>query len=210
MYVPPLMHYFMLLLFGLPCFLSAYLPSQSDGFPMKPIVQPELAEFNGTLYASCKMKPNTRLAEDQPKVYGRVLFRQGRVDRPLEVMFKLKGFPDAKQMRAIHVHQFGDLSEGCDSTGGHYNPDKVNHPKHPGDFGNFMPRGGRIRERTTSDVTLFGPLSVLGRSVVLHAGEDDLGQGGDAGSLLHGNAGHRLACCIIGIGSRNLWDNVSQ
>lgn len=31
----------------------------------------------------------------------------------------------------------------------------------------------------------------------LHAGEDDLGQGGDAGSLASGNAGPRLACCII-------------
>ncbi|XP_048852122.1 extracellular superoxide dismutase [Cu-Zn]-like [Brienomyrus brachyistius] len=193
----------LLLLFGLPCFLSGH-DSQNDRFPTKPMAQPELAESNGTLYASCKMKPNSRLAADQPKVYGRVLFRQGGVDRPLEVMFKLKGFPIDIQKRAIHIHQFGDLSKGCDSTGGHYNPHKVNHPGHPGDFGNFVPRGGRIHERTTSEATLFGPLSVLGRSVVLHAGEDDLGQGGDGGSLLHGNAGYRLACCIIGITSTNL------
>ncbi len=32
---------------------------------------------------------------------------------------------------------------------------------------------------------------------MVHAGEDDLGQGGDAGSLASGNAGARLGCGII-------------
>ena len=42
-------------------------------------------------------------------------------------------------------------------------------------------------------------LSVVyyGRSIVVHAGQDDLGQGGDEGSRSTGNAGKRIDCCLI-------------
>lgn len=46
-------------------------------------------------------------------------------------------------------------------------------------------------------ISLAGSRSVVGRAVVVHAGEDDLGLGGDDGSLTTGNAGARLACCTI-------------
>lgn len=41
--------------------------------------------------------------------------------------------------------------------------------------------------------------SVFGRAIVIHAGKDDYGRGGDAGSLKTGNAGGRLACCVIAV-----------
>lgn len=106
----------------------------------------------------------------------------------------------------MHIHQYGDLNRGCDSTGGHYNPYGVHHPNHPGDFGNFVPQDGKISAMIESEATLFGGLSVIGRAVVVHEKVDDLGQGGDAGSLLHGNAGRRLGCCIIGISPPSLWN----
>ena len=30
-------------------------------------------------------------------------------------------------VHGLHIHEFGDLSDGCDSAGGHYNPDGVDH-----------------------------------------------------------------------------------
>ena len=41
------------------------------------------------------------------------------------------------------------------------------------------------------------PANILGLSIVIHSGEDDLGKGGDAGSLKTGNAGARVACGVI-------------
>ena len=45
--------------------------------------------------------------------------------------------------------------------------------------------------------TMFGRHSILGRTLVIHAGEDDLGQNSDDGSKKTGNAGPRLTCALI-------------
>ncbi|XP_066534970.1 extracellular superoxide dismutase [Cu-Zn] [Hoplias malabaricus] len=180
---------------------QVFRPISNEAFP------PEYEKFSWSLYASCRMSPNTQLTPGSPKIYGQVLFKQSGPEGKLRVTFRLHGFPASEsQSRAIHIHEYGDLSQGCTSTGGHYNPQGVNHPQHPGDFGNFVPRNGKIRQEVDSQASLFGGLSVLGRAVVIHEKEDDLGRGGDAGSLLHGNAGARLACCVIGISSSQLWD----
>ncbi len=42
-----------------------------------------------------------------------------------------------------------------------------------------------------------GASDILGRAFVVHAGEDDLGLGGDEGSLKTGNAGGRVACGVV-------------
>lgn len=169
---------------------------------------PEVLQNNGTLYAACKMRPSATLADGLPKVYGHVLFKQDYPQGKLKVLLKFSGFPKESdpEPRAVHIHQYGDLSGGCDSTGGHYNPYGVAHPKHPGDFGHFEPQQGKIHVMIESQATLFGGMSVIGRAVVVHEKRDDLGLGGDAGSLLHGNAGRRLGCCIIGISSPKPWN----
>ncbi|KAA0722169.1 Extracellular superoxide dismutase [Cu-Zn] [Triplophysa tibetana] len=137
-----------------------------------------------------------------PCVYGLILFTQSGSNERLKVTFRLYGLPvNSKQPRAMHIHEYGDLSKGCNSTGGHYNPLRINHPGHPGDFGNFVPKNGKICQSRYFDATLFGKLSIIGRSVVIHEGKDDLGRGGNAESLLNGNAGRRLACCVIGLGN---------
>ena len=105
----------------------------------------------------------------------------------------------------FHVHTLGDLTEGCLAAAGHYNPENMNHGgpddevRHHGDMGNIISDGINPATYDKEDnlLQLYGEYSIIGRSVMVHAGEDDLGKGGDAGSLSTGNAGSRLACGTI-------------
>ena len=73
--------------------------------------------------------------------------------------------------------------------------------RHFGDLGNFEADADGVGVVAITDdfVSLVGPAdrSVLGRTLVIHADEDDLGLGGDEGSLATGNAGARVGCCVI-------------
>ena len=103
----------------------------------------------------------------------------------------------------FHIHEFGDMSDGCKSMGGHYNPDNVDHGDlkqgHVGDLENVEANEQGVADFTitATRVDLLGDRSVVGRGLVIHADEDDLGKGGDAESLKTGNAGERLACGVI-------------
>ena len=106
-------------------------------------------------------------------------------------------------MHGFHIHEFGDLSKGCESAGGHYNPTGVSHGDlnrgHVGDLGNIEANDQGVASFTinASRVNLMGEESVVGRSIVVHSGEDDLGKGGDAESLKTGNSGSRVGCGVI-------------
>lgn len=168
---------------------------------------------DAVLHATCRVEPSATLDTAQPRVSGLVLFRQLAPGARLEAYFDLEGFPAEanSSSRAIHVHQFGDLSQGCESTGAHYNPLAVPHPQHPGDFGNFAVRDGRLfKYRGNLAASLAGPHSIVGRAVVVHAGEDDLGRGGNPASVENGNAGRRLACCVVGLSGPLPWARLAQ
>ncbi len=102
----------------------------------------------------------------------------------------------------FHIHEWGDCSapDGT-SAGGHFNPKNKPHggpdspERHVGDLGNVEAddQGVAHYERTDQEVTLNGPYSVIGRGMIVHAGEDDLT------SQPTGNAGSRMACGVIGI-----------
>lgn len=160
-------------------------------------------------YGICNLQPNPKLSEGEAKITGQVLLKQSYPNGKLEAHFTVQGFPldTNTSAKAIHIHSFGDLSNGCDSTGGHYNPFSVNHPQHPGDFGNFEVQDGKIQQHLTNlEATLFGPYSVFGKSIVVHKLADDLGEGNNQASLENGNAGTRLACCVVGFSSKASWD----
>lgn len=109
----------------------------------------------------------------------------------------------------FHIHQYGDIyTDGCQSTGGHYNPFNHTHGaptdkiRHVGDLGNLeTDENGEINAEINDHVvSLVGPYTVIGRAFVIHQKRDDLGRGtGPARneSLKTGNAGARLGCGII-------------
>ena len=113
----------------------------------------------------------------------------------------------------LHVHEFGDTTNGCMSTGPHFNPNNMTHGaptdaiRHAGDLGNVIADAGGCKF-TIKDmqIPLTGQNSIVGRAFVIHELEDDLGKGdnseiGTQGktSSTTGNAGARLACGVVGL-----------
>ena len=52
-------------------------------------------------------------------------------------------------------------------------------------------------------IKLKGKANIIGRGLIIHADEDDLGQGNNVASKINGNAGKSIACTIIGISKDN-------
>lgn len=113
----------------------------------------------------------------------------------------------APGQHGFHIHEFGDTTNGCVSAGAHFNPTKRTHgapadeERHVGDLGNVLADadGKATVDITDRLISLSGPNSIVGRSLVVHADVDDLGRGGHEFSKTTGNAGGRLACGVIGI-----------
>ena len=141
-------------------------------------------------------------------VSGRVLFEsQGNSTK---ITARVSGLTPGQH--GFHIHELGDLTEGCKTAKGHYNPFGMTHAgpqdtvRHVGDLGNVTANADGVAtiEMVDSKVQLNGTESVIGRSVVVHAGVDDLGRGGHDDSLTTGHAGGRVACGVIGIGNSKM------
>ncbi|MFH0883411.1 MAG: superoxide dismutase family protein [bacterium] len=132
-------------------------------------------------------------------VHGTVTFV--KVEGGVHVVAEVYGLqPGTKH--GIHIHEYGDISapDGT-STGGHFNPSGMKHggpmakERHAGDMGNLVVGDdgvGRV-DYVDSVMKLNGSTSIIGRGVIVHAGEDDLV------SQPTGAAGARVASGVIGI-----------
>ena len=124
----------------------------------------------------------------------------------LRIHYEITGLEDG--LHGFHIHEYGDLTEGCATACSHFNPFNKNHggldskERHEGDLGNVFSKNG------ISSGSIFAKglclktnskLSVLGRMFIVHEKEDDLGLGGNEESLITGNAGARSACGVIGL-----------
>ncbi|OQE40185.1 hypothetical protein PENCOP_c006G00977 [Penicillium coprophilum] len=153
-----------------------------------------------------KMVKAVAVLRGDAKVAGTVTFEQANESAPTTISWNITGH-DANAERAFHVHQFGDNTNGCTSAGPHFNPFGKTHgaptdtERHVGDLGNFKTdaEGNANGSKQDNLIKLIGAESVLGRTLVVHAGTDDLGKGGNEESKKTGNAGPRPACGVIGI-----------
>lgn len=102
----------------------------------------------------------------------------------------------------FHIHQYGDCTaEDGTSAGGHFNPASNDHGapsdmnRHMGDLGNIEANEDGIANIDYVDETVTID-QILGRGIIIHAGEDDLT------SQPTGAAGSRVACGVIGVAQK--------
>jgi Cu-Zn family superoxide dismutase len=131
-------------------------------------------------------------------VRGEVTFAQ--IEDGVLVVAEASGLSAGRH--GFHIHETGDCSApDASSAGGHYNPADTPHgapgapasERHVGDLGNIEASidGTARYERVDAVISLSGPNSIVGKAVIIHAGEDDYT------SQPTGAAGGRLACGII-------------
>ena len=103
----------------------------------------------------------------------------------------------------FHIHEWGDISKSDGTAaGGHFNPDGSDHAgpadavRHAGDLGNITAGadGKAHYNQVDSLISFTGKHNIIGRSVIVHVGEDDLV------SQPTGDAGGRVAQGVIGVG----------
>ena len=135
------------------------------------------------------------------KIKGFVLFKQE--NSYVKIVVRLKNISKGKH--GFHIHKTGDLRKGCKSLGGHYNPHNKQHGdrkgtnnKHAGDLGNIIANEKKV-VKSIIKTNQFKLKEIIGRSIVIHDKEDDLGKRKNNESKKTGNSGKRIGCGIIGL-----------
>jgi Cu-Zn family superoxide dismutase len=144
------------------------------------------------------MAPGAVAVFNTRSVQGTVTFSDRKSGLYIEATFTK--LPKGKH--GFHIHKAGDLrGEGCKLACDHYHkgppqvhggPPGSKGPRHTGDLGNV--EEGKYHY-TLHDVMVS---DLLGRSVIIHADEDDCGLGHQLDSLTTGHSGARIACAVIG------------
>lgn len=152
-------------------------------------------------------------------IKGNILFKEDNINNNVKIEVNLSGLPSNSEL-GFHIHEAGDLSEGCKSACMHFNPFNEIHGgpesvhRHVGDLGNIktdqygncsMSFADSMIKLNDNNKSIFDYLfntytsqNIIGRSIVIHDKIDDLGLGNNSESLKTGNAGSRIACAVIG------------
>lgn len=113
------------------------------------------------------------------------------------VMAEIYGLPDEDykdvgKFFGFHIHE-GERCAGerppLSETGGHYNPEGMQHPFHAGDLPPLLSVNGSAWYAVYTG--RFHPDDVIGRTVVIHGGGDDFY------TQPSGNSGAKIACGVI-------------
>ncbi|CAB3366724.1 Hypothetical predicted protein [Cloeon dipterum] len=166
-----------------------------------PVNTPQHMAAMSTASASCTLAPSSA----EGLVRGLITLHQHHPGATVLVSGTVEGLIPG--MHGFHLHRDGNTSDGCKAAGPHFNPANATHGspsdevRHAGDFGNIEAdiTGQAVVNFASRGISLTPGAedSVVGRAFVVHAKADDLGKGRDAESLKTGNAGARVACCIV-------------
>ena len=143
---------------------------------------------------SCRKCPDAvaqiRGGTEAPQLSGCVQFYQE--NGCVLIVVWVSGLPRESETGffGFHIHQ-GESCSGADfsETGSHYNTANQAHPKHAGDLPPLLACRGNAYLSVRTD--RFSVKNIIGRTVVIHSGPDDLH------SQPAGNAGNKIACGVI-------------
>jgi Cu-Zn family superoxide dismutase len=152
-------------------------------------------QYSGITKASCVL----RGTQGNEQISGVVYFEE---KIGTTVTARITGL-SKNTVHGIHIHMYGDLSlpDGTASQG-HFNPFNNPHAlpltpnRHIGDMGNlnfYDENGVGWYNWKNDNISLSGSASIIGRTVILHQMRDD------GCTQPTGNAGSRLAQCVIGL-----------
>lgn len=159
-----------------------------NGFSQKKMGKMQMGKIEKAI---CNLSPTAG-----NNVSGTITFTETK--KGVRVVADIQGLTPGKH--GFHIHEFGDCSSADGmSAGGHYNPEGKSHgapmdmSRHMGDMGNIVAdeSGKAHLQYTDAVIKLNGPNSIIGKSVIVHKGMDDLK------SQPSGNAGPRVACGVI-------------
>jgi Cu/Zn superoxide dismutase len=90
--------------------------------------------------SALKRALNSPVPEAPAQTTGIVRFEQESENHPTKVRAIFKNLPEG--LHGFHIHEYGDMTNGCTSAGAHFNPYNVRHggptssERHIGDMGN--------------------------------------------------------------------------
>jgi len=114
---------------------------------------------------------------------------------------------------ALAIHECGDISNGCESTGDCY--DRSDRQRTPEDADRRVGDLGNVKADTEGRASfkfvdrLVDVNDIIGRSVVIAEGPNDLGKGSNQMSKMNANCGRLLSCGIIAR-SAGLFENTKR
>jgi Cu-Zn family superoxide dismutase len=153
-----------------------------------------------------------------PQVKGEAVFEDEHrgIDKRSGVKLTIFFTALPKGKHGFHIHTAGDLrGEGCKGACAHYHTgphqdhgpapapgsNKTRKQRHTGDLGNIHLPAKNKPLRKTYHIQNTSVKDLWGRSLIVHADEDDLGRGPHEDSKTTGHSGTRIACAIIGRGT---------
>jgi len=147
----------------------------------------------------------------QDDIVGEVVATYVPEDEGTLIVAVFRTLPPGKH--GFHIHKAGDLrGHGCKGACDHWHKgpacDHGGRPRrgsvafhqerHTGDLGNIEVRPGSSAAKFTYLLEGVKPSELWGRALIVHADEDDLGQGGHIDSKVTGHSGDRIGCAIFG------------
>jgi Cu-Zn family superoxide dismutase len=117
---------------------------------------------------------------DTKKIKGIVFFKEDLTNDTVIMDIHIEGLKK-NGLHGFHVHEYGDISEQCESMCAHFNPYGKKHgcpgakERHVGDLGNLETNTNGIAHyrRVDNIIKLRGTkCNIIGRGLIIHENED--------------------------------------